>query len=66
MIKLEGEPIKDFNPDAAIQYWFEVITRRPGGSQSKTLKNQKRLPHMLKLVVVKKLKLLTKVQLFKI
>ena len=30
----EGDSIKDFNPDASIQYWFDVITRRPGGSQT--------------------------------
>ena len=24
MIKLEGDSIKDFNPDASIQYWFDV------------------------------------------
>ena len=35
MIRLEGESIKDFNPDAAINYWFDVTIRRPGGSQSK-------------------------------
>ena len=34
MIKLEGDSIKDFNPDASIQYWFDVIARRPGGSQT--------------------------------
>ena len=34
MIKLEGDSIKDFNPDASIQYWFDVIGRRPGGSQT--------------------------------
>ena len=33
MIKLEGDSIKDFNPDASIQYWFNVIARRLGGSQ---------------------------------
>ena len=33
MIKLESDSIKDFNPDASIQYWFDVIARRPGGSQ---------------------------------
>ena len=27
------ESIKDFNPDASIQYWFDVVARRPGGSQ---------------------------------
>ena len=30
MIKLEGDSIKDFNPDASIQYWFDVVARRPG------------------------------------
>ena len=39
MIKLEGDSIKDFNPDASIQYWFDVIARRPGGS--KAMKNIK-------------------------
>ena len=34
MIKLEGDSIKDFNPDASIQYWFDVIGRRLGGSQT--------------------------------
>ena len=34
MMKLEGDSIKDFNPDASIQYWFDVIARRPGGSQT--------------------------------
>ena len=34
MIKLEGDSIKDFNPDASIQYWFDVIARRQGGSQT--------------------------------
>ena len=34
MIKLEGDSIKDFNPDASIQYWFDVVARRPGGSQT--------------------------------
>ena len=34
MIKLEGDSIKDFNPGASIQYWFDVIARRPGGSQT--------------------------------
>ena len=34
IIKLEGDSIKDFNPDATIQYWFDVIARRPGGSQT--------------------------------
>ena len=34
MIKLEGDPIKDFNPDASIQYWFDVVARRLGGSQT--------------------------------
>ena len=34
MIKLEGDSIKDFNPDASIQHWFYVIARRPGGSQT--------------------------------
>ena len=34
MIKLESDSIKDFNPDASIQYWFDVIARRPGGSQT--------------------------------
>ena len=33
MIKLEGDSIKDFNPDASIQFWFNVIARRLGGSQ---------------------------------
>ena len=33
MIKLEGDSIKEFNPDASIQYWFDVIARRPGGTQ---------------------------------
>ena len=33
MIKLEGDSIKDFNPAASIQYWFDVIGRRQGGSQ---------------------------------
>ena len=28
------ESIKDFNPDASIQYWFDVVARRPGGSQT--------------------------------
>ena len=32
-MKLESDSIKDFNPDASIQYWFDVIARRPGGSQ---------------------------------
>ena len=32
-MKLEGDSIKYFNPDASIQYWFDVIARRPGGSQ---------------------------------
>ena len=31
---LEGDSIKDFNPDASIQYWFDVIAKRPGGSQT--------------------------------
>ena len=34
MIKLEGEPAKDFNHDAAILHQFDIITREPGGSQS--------------------------------
>ena len=34
MIKLEGDSLKDFNPDASIQYWFDVVARRPGGSQT--------------------------------
>ena len=34
MIKLEGDSIKDFNPDALIQYWFDVIARRLGASQT--------------------------------
>ena len=34
MIKLEGDSIKDFNPDASIQYWFDVVARRLGGSQT--------------------------------
>ena len=34
MIKLEGDSIKDLNPDASIQYRFDVIARRPGGSQT--------------------------------
>ena len=25
---------QDFNPDASIQYWFDVVARRPGGSQT--------------------------------
>ena len=29
MIKLEGDSIKDFNE--SIQYWFDVVARRPGG-----------------------------------
>ena len=33
------ESIKDFNPDASIQYWFDVVARRPGGS--KTMENIK-------------------------
>ena len=39
MIKLEDDYIKDFNPDASIQYWFDVIARRPGSS--KTMENIK-------------------------
>ena len=34
MIKLEGDFIKDFNPDASVQYWFDVIPRRLGSSQT--------------------------------
>ena len=42
MIKLEGDSIKDFNPDASIQYWFDVVARRPGGSQTmENIKNAK-------------------------
>ena len=35
MIKLEGASIENFNPDAAINHWFNIIARRPGGGQSK-------------------------------
>ena len=35
MIKLEGESIEQFNPDAAINYWFDAAMRRPGGSRMK-------------------------------
>ena len=35
MIKLEGDSIKDFNPDASIQYWFDFIAR------SQTMENIK-------------------------
>ena len=34
MIKQEGDSINDFNPYASIQYWFDVIARRPGGSRT--------------------------------
>ena len=34
MIKLEGEPAKDLNHDAAILHYFDITTRGPGGSQS--------------------------------
>ena len=30
----EGDSIKDFNPDASIQYWFDVIARRLGSGQT--------------------------------
>ena len=35
MIKLEGPNIKEFIPDAAINFWFNKCPRRPGtgGSQ---------------------------------
>ena len=39
MIKLEGDSIKDFNPDAKIQCWFDVVVRRLDGS--KTMENIK-------------------------
>ena len=32
MVKLQGESIKDFNPDKAINVWFEKLDRRPGSS----------------------------------
>ena len=35
MIKLEGTSIENFNPDAAINHWFNIIARRPGGGQWK-------------------------------
>ena len=35
MINLEGESILNFNPDEAINYWFDVIAWRPGGSHAK-------------------------------
>ena len=49
MIKLEGDSIKDFNPDASIQYWFDVITRRPSGSQKK-LENIKHAKEAAKVI----------------
>ena len=54
MIKLEGDSIKDFNPDASIQYWFDVV-RRPGGSQ--TMENIKHAKESLKQALAKKLKM---------
>ena len=48
MIKLEGDSIKDFNPDASIQYWFDVIARRPGGSQ--TMENIKHAKEAAKVI----------------
>ena len=35
MMKLEGESIGNFNPDRAINYWFDVAGRRPGGAKMK-------------------------------
>ena len=43
MIRLEGESIKDFNPDAAKNNWFDVTIRRPGGSQSKEKRQKKQV-----------------------
>ena len=58
MIKLEGDSIKDFNPDASIQYWFDVIARRPGGSQTiENIKHAKRQQQSLKQALAKKLKM---------
>ena len=34
MIKLEGPSIKDFDPDKAIDIWFQKCSRRPGTSSS--------------------------------
>ena len=34
MIKLEGASIENFSQDAAINCWFNIIARRPGGDQS--------------------------------
>ena len=34
MIKLQGESIKDFNSDKAINVWFEKLDRRLGSSGS--------------------------------
>ena len=34
MIKLEGPSIKDFEPDAAIDLWYNKCHRRPGTTAS--------------------------------
>ena len=39
-IKLEGSSIKDFNPDKAINLWFQKASRRPGTSASVENRNE--------------------------
>ena len=39
MIKLEGPGIKDFDPDKAIDIWFQKCSRRPGASSSQENKD---------------------------
>ena len=39
MIKLEGPGIKDFDPDKAIDIWFQKCSRRPGTSSSQENKD---------------------------
>ena len=39
-IKLEGSSIKDFNPDKAINLWFQKASRRPGTSASVDNRNE--------------------------
>ena len=35
MIKLEGPTIQEFNPDTAIDLWFNKCQRRPGSQENK-------------------------------